>query len=107
MLRFPMDMGHCSPCASTASAALMKGWISSIFISVSRARGAGHGAVISHHILDDFIQNFGLDRLLYEMARPSLQCRHNVLLISHRRHHDHARFGMLLHDFLGSLDPLH
>src|SRR5580700_9586770 len=107
MLRFPTDVVHCSPCANTASAALMKGWINSIFISGSRARGLSRSSILTHDVLDHFVQNLRLDRLLYEMTRPPLQRSHNVLLIAHGGHHDNACFGMLLHDLLGRLDPLH
>src|SRR2546426_8881200 len=107
MLRLPMDMGDCSPWESTASAALMKGWISSIFMSGSRARGVGHNAVLTHHVFDDFVQHFRFNRLLHEMARTPLQRRHDVLLVAHRGHHDDARLGMLPHNLLGGLDAFH
>src|ERR1700690_1540982 len=107
MLRFAMEIGHCNPCASTASAALMKGWINSIFISGPRARSLRRSAILTHHVLDHFVQDFRLYRLLHEMTGSALQRRHNFLLISDRGHHDNARFGMLLHNLLGSLDPLH
>src|SRR6185295_8814357 len=107
MLRFPMDMGDCRPWARTASAALMNGWISSIFISGSRTSSIGHGAVFAEHVLDDFVQNFRFDRLLHEVTGPALQRRHDVLLVTHGRHHDNARLGMLRHDLLGRLDPFH
>src|SRR5437899_8122850 len=107
MLRLPMGMGDCSPWASTASAALIKGWISSIFMSGSRAGGGGHRTVLTHHILDDFVQHFGFDRLLHEMTRAPLERGHDVLLVAHRGHHDDARLGMLAHNLLGGLNPLH
>src|SRR2546428_4123851 len=107
MLRLPMDMGDCSPWESTASAALMKGWISSIFMSGSRARGVGHNAVLTHHVFDDFVQHFRFNRLLHEMACTPLQRRHDVLLVAHRGHHDDARLGMLPHNLLGGLDAFH
>src|SRR2546427_8279146 len=107
MLRLPMDMGDCSPWESTASAALMKGWISSIFMSGSPARGVGHNAVLTHHVFDDFVQHFRFNRLLHEMARTPLQRRHDVLLVAHRGHHDDARLGMLPHNLLGGLDAFH
>src|SRR5271165_4179158 len=107
MLRLPTVVGHCSPCANTASAALMKGWINSIFISGPRARGLSRSAILAHYILDDFVQDFGLHRLLYEMTRAPLQGGHDVLLIPDGGHHDDARFRALLHDLLGSFDPLH
>src|SRR5713226_2637182 len=107
MLRFPMDMGDSSPWDSTASAALMKGWISSIFMSGSRARGRGHSTVLTHHVLDDFVQHFRLDRLLHEMACAPLQRGHDVLLVAHRGDHDNARLGMLPHNFLRGLDAFH
>src|SRR5712692_4244290 len=107
MLRFPMDMGDCSPWDSTASAALMKGWISSIFMSGSRARSRGHRTVLTHHVLNDFVQHLRFDRLLHEMTRAPLQCCHDVLLVAHRGHHDYARLRMLPHNFLGGLNPFH
>src|SRR6202021_1465497 len=102
MVRFPTDVVQCSPCANTASAALMKGWISSIFILGPRARGLCRSAILTHYILDHFVQHFRLHRLLHEMTRAALQSGHNVFLISDRGHHDNASFGMLLHDLLGS-----
>src|SRR6476660_4479788 len=105
MVRLPTLVVPCRPCDNTASAALMKGWISSIFMDLdSCARGIGHRAVFSQYVFDDLVQNFLLYRLLHEMARAPLQCRHNVLLIAHRRHHYDAGFGMLLDDLLGRLD---
>src|SRR6202045_2137002 len=72
----------CSPCDNTASAALMKGWISSIFMrSGSRAGGVGHGAVFTHHVLDNFVQHFRLHRLLHEMPCSPLPRRHDVFLV--------------------------
>src|SRR5277367_757022 len=107
MLRFPTDVGHCSPCANTASAALMKGWINSIFISSPRARSVSRSAILAHDVLDHFVQDFRLHRFLHEMTCAALQCRHDVLLISDGGNHDNARVGMLLHNLLGSFDPLH
>ncbi len=64
-------------------------------------------AIVSQHVLDDFVEHFGLHRLLYEMARASLQCRHDVFLVADRRHHHDARVGMLAHDPLRGLDAFH
>src|SRR5271169_5559502 len=107
MLRLPTDVGHCNPCANTASAALMKGWINSIFISGPRARGLSRSAILAHHVLDHFVQDLRLYRLLHEVTRSTLKGCHDVLLVSDRGHHDDARFGMLLHNLLGSFDSLH
>src|SRR5580704_14577422 len=108
MVRFPTLIAPCRPCDNTASAALMKGWISSIFMSLdSRSGCAGHGAVIAEHVLDDFIEHFRLYRLLHEMPRATLQGGHDVFLVADRRDHDHARIRMLLHDALGRFDPFH
>ena len=46
-----MDMGDCRPWARTASAALMNGWINSIFIkSGSRACSTRHGPILTQTI---------------------------------------------------------
>src|ERR1700736_4041980 len=108
MERFPTLVAPCNPCDNTASAALMKGWISSIFMELSSRSGSGHhGTVVAQDVLDDFIQNFRLDRLLHEMARAPLQRRHNVLLIPDGGDHHDARFRVLLDNPFGSLDPFH
>src|SRR5579863_2971364 len=108
MVRLPTLVLPDKPCDKTASAALMKGWISSIFMDLSsRSSGASYGTIFAHHVFDDFVEHFRLHRLLHEMARAALQCRHNVFLIAHRRHHDNAGFGMLLHDPFSRLDPFH
>src|SRR5579864_330718 len=107
MLRLPMAIGDCRPCDNTASAALMNGWISSIFISSSRARGAGHGCIVSKHVFDDFVEHFRLDRLLHKMTRSALQGGHDVFLIPHRGNHDHASLRVLLHNFFGGLNAFH
>src|SRR5271169_5799057 len=108
MVRLPTLVLPDKPCDNTASAALMKGWISSIFMDLdSRSSGVGYRTIFAHHVLDDFVENFRLDRFLHEMARAALQCRHNVFLIAHRRHHHDAGFGMLLHNPFSRLDPFH
>src|SRR5258708_4506052 len=108
MVRFPTLVELCKPCDNTASAALMKGWISSIFIALdSRSCGIGYSAVVAQHVLDDFVENFRLHRLLHEMTRATLQRRHNVFLVAHRRHHDDAGFRVRLHDAFGTLNPFH
>src|SRR5271169_6486032 len=108
MVRLPTLVLPDKPCDNTASAALMKGWISSIFMDLdSRSSGVGYRTIFAHHVLDDFVENFRLDRFLHEMARAALQCRHNVFLIAHRRHHDDARLGMLLHNPFSRLDSFH
>src|SRR5271169_4135098 len=108
MVRFPTLVVPCKPCDNTASAALMKGWISSIFIELdSRSGRVRHDAVLAQHVLDDFIQHFRLYWLLHEMARSPLQCRHDVFLVAHRRHHHDASFGMLLDNPFGSFDSFH
>src|SRR5713226_8991190 len=107
MLRLPMDMGDCSPWASTASAALMKGWISSIFMLGSSACGRGHSTVLTHHVLDHFVQHFRFHRLLHEMACSPLQRGHDVLLVTYRGDHDNARVGMQPHNLLGGCDAFH
>src|SRR5579862_5990765 len=108
MVRLPTLVVPCNPCDNTASAALMKGWISSIFIGLgSRSGRSRNGPVFSQHILDDFVQHFRLHRLLHEMTRTPLQRRDDVFLIAHRGHHDDARFRMLLDDPFGSLNAFH
>src|ERR1700728_2973917 len=108
MLRLPTLVLPDKPCDNTASSALRKGWISSIFMNLgSRSSGAGDRTIFAHHVFDDFVEHFRLHRLLYEMARAPLQSRHNVFLIAHRRPHHDAGFGMLLHDSFSRLDSFH
>src|SRR3954453_23005767 len=108
MLRFPIDMGVCRPWARTASAALMNGWINSIFIkSGPRARGLRHGNVVTQNVLDDFIQNFRLDWFLHKMASSALQGGNDVFLVADGRDHHDARFRMLSHDLFRRLDSFH
>src|SRR5271169_2235523 len=108
MVRFPTLVVHCNPCDNTASAALMKGWISSIFIALdSRSRRGGYGTVVAQYVLDDFVQHFRLHRFLHEMTCSPLQRCHNVLLVTHRRDHHDARFRMLLNDPFSRLDSFH
>src|ERR1700686_164318 len=97
MVRFPTLVVPCNPCDNPASAALMKGWISSIFMELgSRSGGGRDGAVIAQDVLDHFVQHFRLHRLLHEMACSPLQGRNDVFLVSDRGNHHNARFGMLL-----------
>src|SRR5262249_6529943 len=108
MVRFPTLVDPCRPCDNTASAALMKGWISSIFIELgSRSCGVRDSAIFTEHVLDDFVKDFGLDRLLHEMTRSALQRRDDVLLVSDRGDHDDAGFRMRLDDAFGRLDAFH
>src|SRR5207248_7560163 len=108
MVRLPTSVVPCKPCDNTASAALMKGWINSIFMELcSRSCGVGHGPVFAHHVLDDFVEHFRLDRLLHEMASAPLQRSHDVFLISNRGNHHDASFRMLLHDPFSRLDAFH
>src|ERR1044071_8945204 len=108
MVRLPTLVVPCKPCDNTASAALMKGWINSIFMELgSRSGSVGNGSVFAQHVLDDLIQHFGLDRFLHEMASAPLQSGHDVFLVTDRGNHDDARFGMLLHDAFGGFDALH
>src|SRR5215471_15638586 len=108
MVRFPTLVEPCRPCDNTASAALMKGWISSIFIDLrSRSRGVGYRTVVAQNVLDDFVEHFGLYRLLDKMPGAPLQRGDDVLLVSDRGDHDDARFGMLLDDAFGGLDAFH
>src|SRR6202795_3333009 len=108
MLRLPMAVLHCNPCASTASAELMNGWINSIFMrSCPRAGRVHDRAVFTQNVLDDLVQDLGLHGLLDKVARAPLQCRHDVFLVAHRRHHDNARFRMRLHDPFGGFDAFH
>src|SRR5579863_3140000 len=99
MVRLPTLVELCKPCDNTASAALMKGWISSIFMDLgSRSGSAGHRSVVAQHVLNDFIEHFRLHRLLYEVAGAALQGGHDVLLVPDRGDHHDARFRVLLHD---------
>src|ERR1700732_1190255 len=108
MLRLPTCVVPCSPCDKTASAALMKGWISSIFMtSGSRAGGVGPPPLFTHHVLDNFVQHFRLHRLLHEMPCSPLQRRNDVFLVAHGRHHNDASLGMRLYNFLGRFDSFH
>src|SRR5471030_712575 len=108
MLRLPTEVAPCKPCDNTASAALMKGWISSIFMRLDPSAGRSRDrAIFSQHVLDDFVQHFRLDRLLHEVTRAPLQGRDNVFLVAHRRHHDDARLGVRLDDFFGRLNAFH
>src|ERR1700730_3283674 len=107
MVRFPTLVVPCKPCDNTASAALMKGWISSIFIGLHSRSGGRHGSVVAKHVLDDFVQYFRLYWLLYEMPRSPLQSSDDVFLVAHRGNHDDARLGMLLNDAFGSFDAFH
>src|SRR6266567_4291027 len=108
MVRFPTLVVPCKPCDNTASAALMKGWISSIFIELDSCSGSDrHRAVIAQYVLDDFVQHFWLHWLLHKMACSPLQRRDNVFLVADRGNHDDACFRMLLHNPFGSLDAFH
>src|SRR5579864_981155 len=108
MVRLPTLVDPCRPCDNTATAALMKGWISSIFIELgSRSCGIRHCAVFTKHVLDHFVEHFRLHGFLHEMTRAPLQRGDNVLLISNRGDHDNARFRMLLDDPFGRFDPFH
>src|SRR3954453_8510525 len=110
MVRLPTLVDPCRPCDNTASAALMKGWISSIFIELgsrSRASRVGDCAVFAEHILDDFVEHFRLYRFLHEMPCTPLQRGDNVLLVSDRGDHHDARFRMLLHYAFSRFDPFH
>ncbi len=62
-------MGHCNPCASTASAALMNAGSTPIFMLGSRAGSMGCAAIFSKHVLNDFVQHFRFYRFLHEMTR--------------------------------------
>src|SRR3954462_11730018 len=110
MVRLPTLVDPCRPCDNTASAALMKGWISSIFIelgSCSRASRVGDCAVFAEHILDDFVEHFRLYGFLHEMPCTPLQRGDNVLLVSDGGDHHDACFRMLLHYAFSRFDPFH
>src|SRR6267142_324045 len=108
MLRLPMAVVHCRPCARTASAELMNGWINSIFMrSGPRARHVRQNAIFAQHVLDDLVEHFRFYWFLYEMARSPLQRRHDVFLVTDRRHHHDARFRMRLHDPFRGFDAFH
>src|SRR5215469_9622379 len=100
----------CSASAKTASAALMNGWISSILIKDApgkrhrRARGIW---IISEDVAENFVKNFGLDRLLHEMLRAFLERRKNVFLVADGGNHHDARLCVLAYDALDGLDALH
>src|SRR5438270_9618826 len=79
MVRLPTLVLPCRPCDNTASPALMKGWISSIFIELdSRSGRVGHGSIFAQHVLDDFVKHFRLHRLLHEVTCAPLQRRDDV-----------------------------
>src|SRR5215471_7124418 len=108
MVRLPTLVDPCRPCDNTASAALMKGWISSIFIELSsRSRGIGDCAIFAQHVLDDFVEHFRLYGFLHEMTCAPLQRRDNVLLVSDGGDHHDARFRMSLNDAFGRFDAFH
>src|SRR5215831_17586384 len=107
MLRFSIDMGDCKPCDNTASAALINGWINSIFMLGPCASSVRNYSIFSEHVLDDFVKHLRLHRLLYKVPCSTLQCGNNVLLISDGGHHHDPRFGSFLHDLLSCLDPFH
>src|SRR5579872_2215421 len=108
MMRLLTLVEPCRPCDNTASAALMKGWISSIFIELRSRSGRGCDySVFAEHVLDDFVEHFGLNGFLDKMASSPLQRGDDVLLISDRGDHDDARFGMLLDDPFGGFDAFH
>src|ERR1700751_3647690 len=108
MMRLPTLVDPCRPCDNTASAALMKGWINSIFIELSsRSCSVGYRAIFAENVLDDFVEHFRLHRLLDEMPGSTLQRSHDVLLVSNGGDHHDARFGMGLNDAFGSLDAFH
>src|ERR1035438_1253786 len=108
MVRVPTLVVPCKPCDKTASAALMKGWISSIFMELGSCSGrTGNGSVIAQNVLDHFVQYFRLHRLLHEMARAPLQRGDDVFLVSDRRNHHNARLRMLLDNPFGSLNSFH
>src|SRR5215510_432132 len=89
MVTSPIFIGLCSASASTASAALMKGWISSILIGSAPVRGGRcRNSVVAHHVFDHLVQDFRLHRLLDKMARAFLQRGHDVFLIADGRHHN-------------------
>src|SRR3984885_13859668 len=110
MVRFPTLVVPCKPCDNTASAALMKGWMSSIFMELGSRSGSGggcDGSVFAHDVFDDFVQDFRFYWLLHEMARSPLQRRHNVFLVSDRGNHHNTGFGVLLDNPFGCFDAFH
>src|SRR5579862_2485298 len=108
MVRLPTLVVHCRPCDNTASAALMKGWISSIFMDLrSRSCCVGDRPIFAQHVLDDFVEHFRLHWFLHEMSSAPLQRCHDVLLVSDGGNHHDASFRMLLNDSFGSLDSFH
>src|SRR5215469_12381212 len=105
MVRFPTLVVPCRPCDNTASAALMKGWINSIFIALSsRSCGIGDRAIFAEDVLDNFVEHFRLHRLLHEMPGSALQRRHDVLLVSDGGDHHDAGFRMRLNDAFSRFD---
>src|SRR5258708_34302858 len=69
--------------------------------------GRGCHRIIPHDVLDDFIEDFVLDRFLHKMTGALLQCGDNVFLVAHRGNHDNARLRVCPHDALGGLDAFH
>src|SRR5205814_6048935 len=96
-----------SPCEITASATIMNGCYSSIIILDPCAVCCCDHSVFPEHVLDHFIQHFRLHGFLHEMPCPALQRRHDVLLITDRRHHDDTCVRILLHDLFGSFNAFH
>src|SRR5229473_5067381 len=64
-------------------------------------------SVVTHHVLDDLVENFRLHRFLHEVTGAALQGGHDVLLIADRRHHYDAGVRMVAHDLLRRLDAFH
>src|SRR2546423_15389589 len=109
MLTSPIFAVDCSVSESTASAALMKGWMSSMRMALlaSRRGGSGGADFIAQHVLDDLVEHFRLDRRLHKMPRALFQCRPPLFLVSHGRDHDDARLGIRGHHGLRGLAALH
>src|SRR5438067_426291 len=107
MFTSPMRVWHWRTSASTASAELMNGCMSSIFMLFTGSGGGRDCDIVAEDVTNHLIQHLGLDRLLDEVARALLERGDHVLLIADRRDHDDSGFGMLAHDALNRLDAFH
>src|SRR2546423_94340 len=107
MFTSPMRVWHWRTSASTASAELMNGCMSSIFMLFTGSGGGRDCDIVAEDVTNDLVQHLGLDRLLDEVARALLQRGDHVLLITDGRDHDDARLRMLAHDALNRLNPFH
>src|SRR5258708_30483918 len=68
---------------------------------------AGEGGIVAQDVAKDFVQHFGLYRLLYKMFGALLQRGQNVFLIADRVNHDNCGVGILAHDAFDRFNAFH